>query len=160
MAPGSGVVLAASKVSITGDRLMKLSLAIAFASLIPTLLVSQAADQRIQIRPGLLEALQRRASFTRSHRGPFASPTTGDTADSSPTPAAWHAGDRVLFAWHQHDQIIFAAFDPRGQTLVSPQAIGSGRWPTLTVDGDRAAVCWRRANRLYVRIYQAKKWST
>ena len=89
-----------------------------------------------QLRPGLLEALQRRASFTRAHRGAFAAVLEGDEADSGDAAAEWHAGDRVCFAWHQEkDAIAFAAFDPHGEVLLArpghrqgPLAARRRRW--------------------------------
>ena len=112
----------------------------------------------VQVSPGLLEALQRRASFTRAHRGPFAAALAGDPIDSSDTAAGWHAGDRVCFVWHQQDKIAFAAFDPRGEVLMEPQLIGKGRWPRVTADGKRTAIAWDRGDGSFVRIHDGEKW--
>jgi hypothetical protein len=111
-----------------------------------------------QLRLGLLEAVQRRASFTRTHRGPFAAPLDGSAADSADAAAAYHAGDRVCFAWHQDGLVLFAAFDPAGETVAEPQAIGEGRWPRLAVDGERTAVAWSRGDGFVVRLLDDAKW--
>ena len=110
------------------------------------------------LRPGLLEALQRRSSFTRAHRGAFAAVLDGTIDDSSDTAAAWHAGDRVCFVWHQQDKIAFAAFDLRGEVLMEPQVIGKGRWPRVTAEGKRTAVAWDRGDGSFVRIHDGEKW--
>src|SRR5262249_29694548 len=60
------------------------------------------ATSRRQLRAGLFAALQRRASFSREHRGAFAARFEGDDADSSDFAAGWHQGERVCFAWHQN----------------------------------------------------------
>jgi PKD repeat protein len=111
------------------------------------------------LRPGLLEALQRRASFTRAHRGAFAAVLDGPIDDSSDTAAGWHAGDCVSFVWHQQDKIAFAAFDPRGEVLMEPQVIGKGCWPRITTDGKRTAVAWDRGDGSVVRVHDGEKWS-
>jgi PKD repeat protein len=110
------------------------------------------------MRPGLLEALQRRVSFTRAHRGAFAAILEGDATDSSDTAAGWHAGDRVCFAWHQQDQIAFTSFEPLGGVVMEPQVIGKGRWPRLTTDGKRTAVAWSRDDGSVVRVHDGKQW--
>ncbi len=122
------------------------------------ILVGVARDQRIwaageniagankdvpRLRPGLLEALKRRATFTRAHRGPVSAPVDGNAANSSDFAAGWHAEDRIYFAWHQeNDRVVLAAFKPSGEIALAPQAIGRGRWPRLAVDGNRVAVAW------------------
>jgi hypothetical protein len=111
-------------------------------------------------RLGLLEALQRRASFTRAHRGPFAAALDGDAADSAAIAAGWHAGDRVCFAWHQAcDEVVFAACDARGDVLTEPHILGKGRWPRLTADGKRTAVAWAGAKSFTVRLNDGKVWA-
>jgi hypothetical protein len=112
-----------------------------------------------RLRWGLLEALQRRAGFTRSHRGPFAAPAEGNSTDSSAMASGWHAGDRVYFAWHQQkDDIICAAFGLRGEVLAAPRIIGKGRWPRLAADGKRVAAAWSHSNDFIVRLYDGKQW--
>ncbi|MCI0560923.1 MAG: hypothetical protein MN733_20755, partial [Nitrososphaera sp.] len=116
--------------------------------------------ERIRIRPGLLEALQRRACFTRAHRRPFSAPLEGPAVNSSDFAWGWNAGDRVLFTWHQEkEKIVFASFDHRGEVLMEPQAIGTGRWPRLTTDRQRTAVAWRSGDGFTVRLHDGQKWS-
>ncbi len=116
-------------------------------------------DPKARLRPGLLEALGRRASFTRDCRGPFAAPVEGDSADSSDRAACWHDGGRVFFAWHQNEEIFFAAFDPRGQVAMPPQVLGQGRWPRLAAGGKNTAVAWSRGDDSVVRRHQGERWS-
>ena len=114
-----------------------------------------------QIRPGLVQALQRRASFTRAHRGPFAARLDGDLGDSAAVAGGWHAGDRVYFAWHQQgDQIVFVAFNPAGQIVLEPHVIGKGRWPRIAADGGRVAVAWNSSTGegFVVRVHDGKQW--
>jgi hypothetical protein len=128
----------------------------------PTETAIPAPTPQLRLRLGLLEALQRRATFTRDHRGPFAAPVEGDGPDSSAVAAGWHAADRVYFAWHQRqDEIVFAAFDPRGEVVAAPQIIGWGRWPRIAADGKRVAVAWSRPGSLgglYGRLYDGNTW--
>jgi PKD repeat protein len=111
-----------------------------------------------QLRPGLLEALQCRANFSRAHRGAFAGIQEGDVTNSSDTAAGWHAGERVCFAWHHQNKIAFAAFDPRGEVVMEPQVMGKGRWPRVTADGKRSAVAWSRDDGFVVRVHDGKQW--
>jgi len=116
-----------------------------------------------EFRMGLPEALQRRASFTRMHRGPFAAQVEGDVADSSDSSIGWHAGDRVYFAWHQDgDQVVLAAFDPAGKAVSEPQVIGTGRWPRIVADGQRVAVAWNSpaGDIFVVRLNDGKQWGS
>ncbi|MBI4583751.1 MAG: hypothetical protein HY717_06985 [Planctomycetes bacterium] len=117
------------------------------------------AAPKARLRPGLLEALGRRASFTRDCRGPFASPVEGDAADSSDRAACWHDGDRVSFAWHQNEEIFFAVFDPRGQAVLAPQVLGQGRWPRLAAGGKSTAAAWSRGDGSVVRRREGERWS-
>jgi hypothetical protein len=119
---------------------------------------AQAADKR-ELRTGLIEALQRRATFTRAHRGALAGKLAGDEADSSAVAFGWHQGERVCFAWHRaDDQVVFISFDGRGEIVVPPQIIGTGRWPRLTADGAATAVAWESDEGFVVRIHDGKQW--
>ena len=42
-----------------------------------------SAPEPLQIRPGLMQALQHRATFTRAHRGPFANQLDGNLVEST-----------------------------------------------------------------------------
>lgn len=110
------------------------------------------------LRPGLLEAMARRAGFTRNHRGAFASPRGGDAADSSDSPAAYHGGERVWLAWHMQDRIVAAWFSPNGQIGMDPQFIGTGRRPQIAAFKDKAAVAWEQRERTIVRLHTGKAW--
>jgi hypothetical protein len=113
------------------------------------------------LRPGLTEALQRRVSFTRLHRGPLAAQLEGASTDSRDFAAAWHIGERVYFAWHQQkDQVIFAAFDRAGKVVSEPQVIGKGRWPRIAAEGNRAAIAWGGpdGSNFVVRVNDGKQW--
>ena len=115
------------------------------------------------MRIGLLEAIERRASFTRAQRGLFSSPVDGNAKESSDAPAAWHAEDHVYFAWHQDmDEVVFTSLDQSGKVLLEPQVIGKGRWPRLTGDGIRVAVVWGSpsGNDFIVRLNEGKQWGT
>ena len=114
--------------------------------------------EAIRLRPGLLEALQRRAGFTRTQQGPMAALRTGDMQDSDPHPASWHAGDRTYFAWHRGEQIVFAGFSAAGEVLFPPQVIGDGRWPTIAGDGNQLAIAWQTGNGSAVRIFENQAW--
>jgi hypothetical protein len=107
----------------------------------------------------LREALQRRAGFSRVHRGPFAAQTDGDLDTSAAQAAGYHAGDRVVFAWHRDtDQVVFAAVDPLGAMVMDPEAIGIGRWPRVTAGGDSTAVAWETDHGFAVRIHDGADW--
>ncbi|MDX1486707.1 MAG: hypothetical protein R3268_00800 [Acidiferrobacterales bacterium] len=109
---------------------------------------------------GLAKALLRRASFSRTHRGSFAKPLEGRAHNSSDMAASWHTGERVLFAWHQRaNQVVFTAFDPRGETLINPQEIGTGRWPRLAANGQRTAVAFEGEEGFIVRLHDGQNWS-
>jgi len=121
----------------------------------------RAASEQPEARIGLLEALQRRASFTRSHRGPLASPLDGYSGDSTDMAAGWHAGERVYFAWHQQsDQVVFAAFAIGGKPVSPSERLGKGRWPRVVEEGNRVAVAWSApdANKFIVRVNEGKQW--
>jgi PKD repeat protein len=134
-------------------------------------LLQRAELQRIQaeqpikeisvpLRIGLLQALQRRASFSREHRGPLAASFTGETGSSEAFAASFHAGDRILFAWHQNnDQVVFAAFNPLGEGVMEPQVLGNGRWPQVTADDNRTAVGWETDAGFLVRVHDGTAWS-
>jgi len=109
-------------------------------------------------RSGFVETLGRRAAFTRRHRGAFAAPLDGALNDSSGVPAAWHAGDRVLFTWHRADTIGFAAFDAAGRPIGELQALGAGRWPRIAADGRRHAVAWVQDDSVAVRTHDGQQW--
>ncbi len=113
----------------------------------------------LMLRPGFIEALGRRAAFTRRHRGAFAAPLDGDAHDSSDAPAGYHAGDRVLFAWHHRDGTIgCATFDTAGRQVGGLQAFGGGRWPRVAVQRGRSAIASVDDNNLAVRIHDADRW--
>ena len=109
--------------------------------------------------PWQLEALARRASFTRAHRGAFAAPLDGDAADSHAHPSGWHAGDRVVYAWHAKDQVYAAVFEPNGTIIGESVRLGEGRWPRVTADARRTAVAWRRGAAFVVRVHDGAQWS-
>lgn len=113
-----------------------------------------------QMRPGLLQALERRAMFTRTHRGPLPSPSQRrNDLDSSDQPAGWHTGQRVFFAWNDAArQVWLASCDARGATPSEVWALGIGYWPRLAVDGERVAVLWRAEGGEVVRVYDGRKW--
>jgi len=65
----------------------------------------------------------------------------------------------VYFAWHQQkDRVVFAAFDLRGDVVMEPAIVGKGRWPRLTVDGQRVALAWAGAKNFVVRVHDGKEW--
>jgi hypothetical protein len=112
------------------------------------------------LRPGLLAALQRRASFTRALRGPVATQLEGDADDSSAVAASVYTDERVYSAWHHNgNQIVFAAFSPQGDVVVQPQVVGFGRWPRLASDGKQLAMAWYFADAVLVRTYDGNRWS-
>jgi hypothetical protein len=104
------------------------------------------------------EALERRAGFTRVHRGAFATPLEVDAADSKHTPAAWHAGDRVCYAWHSDGEIRLVTCTPQGRVASKAEALGAGRLPRITADGKRTAVAWIRDGSVIVRIHDGTSW--
>jgi hypothetical protein len=111
--------------------------------------------------PRLVDALQRRASFTRLQRGALASEWQGNSYDSSAYAAVWYTDKRIDAVWHQsRDQVLFAAFDSAGKLALAPQVIGRGRWPRLAADGDRVAVSWGGpdGNSSIVRLNDGKQW--
>lgn len=122
-------------------------------------LASQVQSYEDQLRPGLLEALQRRASFTRAHRGPLATVMEGEAEDSSDVAAGWYAADRVWFAWHQDNTIWCASFDPRGDVLQEPRPIGTGRWPRIAAAANRMAISWQAGSGSAVRTCIQDVWS-
>lgn len=110
------------------------------------------------LRAGFMEALGRRAGFTRRHRGAFAAPLSGSAGDSSAAPAGWHAGDRVLFAWHQDDSLHHAAFDVAGRPVGEVQALGAGRWPRIIANERLSAVAWVQGDTVAVRLHDGTRW--
>ena len=122
-----------------------------------------SAPEPLQIRPGLMQALQHRATFTRAHRGPFANQLDGNLVESTDYAAGWHAGNHVYFAWHQRgDSIVFASFNPAGKIEIEPQEIGKGRWPRIAADGDRVAVAWISpdGSNFIVRFHDGNQWGS
>jgi hypothetical protein len=115
------------------------------------------------IRMGLLQAIQRRATFTRAHRGGVSSPLEGTEADSSDFAASWYTADRIYFVWHQHqDEVIFTALDPSGGIVNPPRLIGHGRWPRVAGDGNRIAVGWLSSDgkSFGVRLKDGNHWKS
>lgn len=113
-----------------------------------------------KLRPGLLEALQRRAGFSRDHRGPFAARLAGEPDDVADFANGHRSSDRVLLAWHQqNNNVVFAAFDPRGETVIAPHVIGKGRWPRLAADRQRTAVAFLGVDGFVVRVHDGENWS-
>jgi hypothetical protein len=120
---------------------------------------AEGADDDEDLRPGLVQALGRRASFTRAHRGALAAPLDGAETDSSDTPAAWYTAQEVWFAWHQDNVVWSAGFDSRGNVRHAPRPIGKGRWPRLAANGDRVAIAWLTDDGASVRVRREEKWS-
>ncbi|HUF79511.1 MAG TPA: hypothetical protein VMN03_00125, partial [Burkholderiales bacterium] len=117
-----------------------------------------ALEPELLLRPGLTDALARRASFSRRHVGSFAAPRAGNGMASASAPASWHSGDRVDFAWHQGEDVVFARFDRAGNVVIAPQPIGRGQWPQVSSDGAHAAVAWSGAEQTIVRIHDGEAW--
>ncbi len=113
-----------------------------------------------RLRPGFLEALGRRASFTRHHRGPFSAPASGadGLANSANNAAGFHAGNRVCFAWHNNNHIMFAVCSNDGQIEADPLTIGTGRWPRLAASEKQTAVLWQHGSRHVIRIHDGHQW--
>ena len=112
----------------------------------------------LTLSPGFLNTLGRRAAFTRRHRGAFAAPIDGDAGDTRDAPAAYHAGDRVLFAWHQRDgSINSATFDTAGRQLGELYSF-AGRWPRIAAHQKMSAIASIDAAILSVRIHDGNRW--
>jgi hypothetical protein len=111
---------------------------------------------------GFLQRLQRRESFTRSHRGWLAAPIEGNTADSSTSSASFYSERLAFFAWHEFGNYVVAAgLDLVGKIVLGPQVIGKGRWPRLAADGNRVAVAWSSTDGkgFIVRLNEGKEWA-
>lgn len=117
----------------------------------------------LKLRPGLLEAMAYRASFSRHHRGAYSSPSMAlpgnSTSESSAdSPAYFHVGHKVFVAWHLKGQIVFAEFSASGDRLGEPMVIGQGLWPRIAAHQDSVAVAWQTQTGFQVRVKDDSVW--
>jgi hypothetical protein len=127
----------------------------------PTAPWKKVSQRSAQLRAGLLEALKRRAAFTRSHRGKVSGRFTGSEEESSAFAVGWHTEFGTSFVWHQdQDHVMLAKFNQKGASMLEPHVIGSGRWPRIVGDGDRVAVGWVSTDgkNFVVRVNDGKQW--